>query len=134
MVQTDPPSGVPGNDLLDPAIMDQLLSLDDGELGLLKEMFGLFQEDTPGRIEAIESALASGDLVDMADVAHAIKGAAGTMGVPKLRILAAELEGGGRKGSFGVDPALLLEQLREAYSDAVTALQLFIAAREAGQA
>jgi HPt (histidine-containing phosphotransfer) domain-containing protein len=116
---------------LDLSVMDQLLNLDDGALGLLKEMLGLFKTDTPDRIRAIEATLASGDLADMADVAHAIKGAAGTMGAPRLRAIAAELEGAGRKGSFGIDSALLLEQLKETYADAVAALEGFIALREA---
>jgi HPt (histidine-containing phosphotransfer) domain-containing protein len=120
----------PNPDLLDLAVMDQLLSLDDGELGLLKEMVGLFKEDTPGRIQAIEVTLASGELADMADLAHAIKGAAGTMGVPRVRAVAEELEGSGRKGSFAVDAGLLLEQLKESYADALAALDGFIAERE----
>ena len=115
---------------LDLSVMDQLLNLDDGELGLLKEMLGLFKTDTPDRIRAIEATLASEELDDAADVAHAIKGAAGTMGAPRLRAIAAELEAGGRKGSFSIDPGLLLEQLKETYADAVLALETFIAERE----
>ena len=121
----------PFGENLDLSVMEQLLNLDDGALGLLKEMLGLFKTDTPDRIRAIEATLASGDLADMADVAHAIKGAAGTMGAPRLRAIAAELEGAGRKGSFGIDSALLLEQLKETYADAVAALEGFIALREA---
>ena len=115
---------------LDLSVIDQLLSLDDGELGLLKEMVGLFKADTPDRIRAIEATLASSDLTDMADVAHSIKGAAGTMGAPRLRAIAAELESAGRKGSFALDPGLLLEQLKETYADSVVALEAFIAERE----
>ena len=100
---------------LDLSVMDQLLNLDDGELGLLKEMLGLFKTDTPDRIRAIEATLASEELDDAADVAHAIKGAAGTMGAPRLRAIA---------------PGLLLEQLKETYADAVLALETFIAERE----
>ena len=126
---TDPQE--PFGENLDLSVMDQLLNLDDGALGLLKEMLGLFKTDTPDRIRAIEATLASGDLADMADLAHAIKGAAGTMGAPRLRAIAAELEGAGRKGAFGIDSALLLEQLKETYADAVVALEGFIAQREA---
>jgi len=131
---TDPSSAQPmdsADSILDLNVMDQLLGLDDGELGLLKEMVGLFVDDTPGRIHAIEATLASGDLSDLADVAHAIKGAAGTMGVPKLRAVAAELEAGGRKGQFGTDPGLLIEHLKETYTDGLAALNAFIAQREA---
>jgi len=121
----------PMPDLLDLAVMEQLLSLDDGELGLLKEMVGLFKEDTPDRIQALEATLASGDLNDLADVAHAVKGAAGTMGAPRVRAVAEELEKSGRRGSFSTDPALLLERLRASYAEALAALDGFIAEREA---
>jgi HPt (histidine-containing phosphotransfer) domain-containing protein len=127
------PSGLPADasaGILDMSVMGQLLDLDDGELGLLKEMLGLYVEDTPGRIQAIEAALASGDLEDLADVAHALKGASGTMGVPRVRAVAAELEVGGRKSHFGTDPNLLVEHLKEAYADALAALQAFVADRE----
>jgi HPt (histidine-containing phosphotransfer) domain-containing protein len=130
-----PSSGLPSepaSGVLDLNVMEQLLNLDDGELGLLKEMMGLFVDDTPGRIQAIEAALASGDLSDLADVAHAVKGAAGTMGVPKVRVVAAELEHGGRKGAFSTDPHLLLEHLKEAYADGLAALQAYVAGREKG--
>ena len=121
----------PMPDLLDLAVMEQLLSLDDGELGLLKEMVGLFKEDTPDRIQALEATLASGDLNDLADVAHAVKGAAGTMGAPRVRAVAEELEKSGRRGSFSTDPVLLLERLRASYAEALAALDGFIAEREA---
>jgi HPt (histidine-containing phosphotransfer) domain-containing protein len=110
--------------------MDQLLNLDDGAVGLLKEMYGLFREDTPDRIKAIEMLLGSGDPSDLGDLAHAIKGAAGTMGAVRLRAVAAELEGGARKADFPVAPVLLLEQLKEAYAESLKALDAFIAERE----
>jgi len=117
---------------LDMDVMDQLLGLDDGELGLLEEMLGLYKEDTPGRIEAIGVALAAGDMADMADVAHAVKGSAGTMGAPKVRAVAALLESGGRLGRWDTPAAGLLEQLKAAYADSVTALETFVARRKAG--
>ncbi len=128
--------GFPGDDpvsaCIDLDVMDQLLGLDDGEVGLLEEMLVLYKEDTPGRIEAIGAALAAGDMGDMADVAHAVKGSAGTMGAPKVRAVAAHLEGGGRTGRWDAPPAELLAQLREAYADSVTALEAFVAKRKAG--
>jgi HPt (histidine-containing phosphotransfer) domain-containing protein len=127
------PSGLPVDPsagILDLNVMDQLLDLDDGDLGLLKEMMGLYVEDTPGRIQAIEAALATQDLPDLADVAHALKGASGTMGVPKVRAVAAELEAGGRKGAFATDPHLLVEQLKEEYADALAALQAYVASKD----
>jgi HPt (histidine-containing phosphotransfer) domain-containing protein len=112
--------------------MDQLLSLDDGELGLLEEMLGLYKEDTPGRIEAIEHTIGTGDLGDMADVAHAVKGSAGTMGAPKVRAVAAQLEGAGRTGKIETPLPELLAQLKQLYLDSVNALETFVARKRAG--
>jgi HPt (histidine-containing phosphotransfer) domain-containing protein len=115
---------------LDPAVMEQLLNLDDGALGLVKEMLGLFREDIPGRFKAMEAVMAPGEWTEVADLAHAIKGAAGTMGTLRLRAVAAELEGGARQGAFSTDPALLFAQMKEAYTEALEALGQYIALRE----
>lgn len=135
MVQNSDASSGPGGDsfggVLDLGIMDQLLGLDDGELGLLEEMLALYQEDTPDRIVALAATLSSGEMSDMADVAHAIKGAASTMGAPKVRAIAAEMEAAGRLGKFEADPVQVLEQLKAAYAQSVVALEGFIAKRKA---
>lgn len=117
---------------LDLKVMDQLLDLDDGAVGLLKEMLGLFKEDTPDRIQAIEALLASGDRDGdaLADVAHAIKGASGTMGAHRLRAVAAEFEGSARKKAFATPPEILVAQMKTTYADALVALEAFIASRE----
>ena len=115
---------------LDMDVMEQLLSLDDGELGLLEEMLVLYTEDTPDRIRAIETTLGTGEMTDMADVAHAIKGSAGTMGAPKVRAVAALLEGAGRQGKWEQPPDVLLAQLKQAYADSVAALEAFVAAKK----
>ena len=117
---------------LDLDVMDQLLSLDDGELGLLEEMLGLYKEDTPGRIEAIEHTIGTGDMGDMADVAHAVKGSAGTMGAPKVRAVAALLEGAGRTGKIETPLPELLAQLKQNYEASVNALQTFVDRKRAG--
>jgi HPt (histidine-containing phosphotransfer) domain-containing protein len=115
---------------LDMDVMDQLLGLDDGEFGLLEEMLGLYREDTPDRITAVGTALASGDMSEMADVAHAIKGSAGTMGAPKVRAVAAQLEAGGRLGKWDTPAPQLLEQLKQAYEESLRALDGFVAANK----
>ena len=115
---------------LDLEVMEQLLSLDDGELGLLEEMLVLYKEDTPDRIQAVAVTLAAGEMTEMADVAHAIKGSAGTMGAPKVRAVAALLEGGGRTGKWEAPPEELLVQLRQVYADSVVALEGFVASKK----
>jgi HPt (histidine-containing phosphotransfer) domain-containing protein len=117
---------------LDMDVMEQLLSLDDGEVGLLEEMLGLYKEDTPGRIMAIEHTLARGEMTEMADVAHAVKGSAGTMGAPRVRAVAAQLESAGRTGKSELPPGDLLEQLKGLYADSVAALDAFVAQKKRG--
>ena len=114
-------------DTLDLSVMEQLLSLDDGELGLLEEMLVLYKEDTPERIQAMELTLVSGDMTEMADVAHAIKGAASTMGASKVRSIAAELEAGGRQGKCATEPRVLMQQLNEAFVQSCLAMESFVA-------
>ena len=115
---------------LDLEVMDQLLDLDDGELGLLEEMLGLYKEDTPGRIDAVQAALESGELGDMADVAHAVKGSAGTMGAPKVRAVAALLEAAGRLGKSETPLPELIAQLRQTYADSIAALDAYVAMKK----
>jgi len=117
----NPDPVLPGSEallpVLDPTIMDQLLSLDDGATGLIREMFNLFLEDTPPRLEAL------------ADTAHAVKGAASTMGAPRVRQVAQALETGGRTRTWPQPPEALLERLEHTYREAVAGLEGFLAER-----
>ena len=115
--------------ILDLSTMKQLLDLDDGGLGLLQEMYQLFTEDMPPRLEAMEAALVAGNLMEMGDVAHAVKGAASTMGVPKVRALALALETLGRTGKGDEKPEALLPLLHAEYTQAREALRAFIESR-----
>lgn len=120
---------VPSREVLDPDTMQQLLDLDDGGLGLLQEMYVLFRDDTPPRIALLEEAIREGDLPQMGETAHAVKGAASTMGAPKVRGFAQSLEAGARSGTFAETPAELLAKLKTAFVEAVAGLEAFIASR-----
>lgn len=119
-------------DVLDMSVMEQLLSLDDGAFGLLEEMLALYNEDTPDRIQAMEATLLSGDMADMADVAHAIKGAASTMGAPRVRAIAATMEGAGRSGKWDGDPQTLMALLKETFTESSEAIVDYIAKNKIG--
>jgi len=116
-------------EILDPEVMRQLLDLDDGELGLIKEMCVLFREDTPPRIAQLEEGICAKDGEKTGDMAHAVKGAASTMGAPRVRALAQMLETGGRTGNYAGDPREILEKLKTAFAEALTALEQFIASK-----
>jgi len=117
-------------EVLDMGIMDQLLNLDDGAFGLLEEMLALYKEDTPDRIKAMVATLAANDMADLADVAHAIKGAASTMGAPRVRGIAATMEGAGRSGKWDEDPQMLMALLQETFEESFGAIEDFIAANK----
>ena len=123
------PDAVPAKDILDLDTMQQLLDLDDGDLGLIKEMFVLFRDDTPPRIAQLEEAIREGNNSQIGDMAHAVKGAASTMGILKVRALAQILESAGRAGTCEGDPAGLLEQLKAAFAEALVELEKFIASK-----
>jgi HPt (histidine-containing phosphotransfer) domain-containing protein len=121
------PEDMPSHEVLDPDTMQQLLDLDDGELGLIREMYELFRDDTPPRIVLLEEAIRCDDREQMGDTAHAVKGAASTMGAPKVRAFAQALEAGSRSGDFAEAPADLLAKLKIAFAEALAALERFIA-------
>jgi len=128
MTQTDPYSQAPG-DALDADTLQQLVDLDDGSLGLVKEMLEIFRDDTPLRIDALDEAVKANNREAMGDVAHAIKGASATIGAPKVRAIALALEMAGRKGVSEEEPQVLVVRLREEFQRALDALSAFIAAR-----
>lgn len=120
---------MPSREILDRDTMQQLLDLDDGGLGLLKEMYGLFRDDTPPRIVQLEEAIGAQNGEMMGDMAHAVKGAASTMGIPKVRALAQILESAGRTGRCDENPVEVLENLKAAFAEALVALEEFIASK-----
>lgn len=120
---------VPTLDILDLDTMRQLMDLDEGGLGLLTEMYGLFRDDTPPRIVQLEAALQAGNHDLMGDMAHAVKGAASTMGAPRVRALAQILESAGRQHACEGSPAEVLVQLKAEFGEALKALEGFIASR-----
>jgi HPt (histidine-containing phosphotransfer) domain-containing protein len=126
MTQSDsfPSNTIEG--VLDLNTMKQLLDLDDGGLGLLQEMCQLFVEDMPPRMATMEAAIQAGQMGEMGDVAHAVKGAASTMGAPRVRALALALETLGRTGKGSESPTDLLARLRVEYAQAEAGLRAFI--------
>ncbi len=77
--------------VLDPATIESLRALsDDGEF--LKEIAGIFIDDTPQRIAELEQCQVSGDTVKFTRAAHSIKGSAANIGATQLGAAAAQLE------------------------------------------
>jgi len=129
MTPMDPMPPVQG-DVLDADTIQQLIDLDDGGLGLLQEMYEIFRDDTPSRIEALEVAVRAGQREEMGDIAHAIKGASATIGASQVRALSLALETAGRKGDSGAEPAVLVSDLKLAFQQALKALGDYLASNQ----
>lgn len=112
---------------LDPSALQQIVELGEGDLSLLHEMIGIFRDDTPPRLEALRVALEAEDAATMAAEAHAIKGAAGTMGAQRIRLLAMTLEHAGRQGSADMEEKILFELLQAAFQEALEAMDAYAA-------
>ncbi len=117
--------------VLDGATLEQLLALDDGATGLLAEMVEIYRQDMPDRLTALDVSVAEGQFQDVAEVAHALKGAASTMGAPRARAVAGLLEGGSRKQELSLERMLELSvELRACYEESRVALEGYLAERQ----
>lgn len=115
-------------EILDLPTLEELLSLDDGATGLLMEMSGLFREDGPQRIQQLKEACGADDAHSAGESAHALKGAAGTLGSVELRALAGEAERQARQKDLPAIQALI-PPLEAAYTRFLDALEGFIKER-----
>jgi two-component system sensor histidine kinase/response regulator len=110
------------NCVLDPAVVAQLRALEEpGEPSLLTELIEAFRGSVPGHLARMKAALAAGDATALGDAAHALKGAAATLGAERLRSAAYNLELRGRDRNL-VDLEALLSGLESTCTEAIEAL------------
>ena len=84
------------------------LAYTGGNRELLAELLGIFAEDAPGQVRAIEVAVRAADAEALAVAAHALKGSLRALGATAAAALAEELEALGRgAGSLDGAPRLL---------------------------
>ena len=112
--------------ILDQEAIDNLRMLDpDGGDTFLREIIGIFIEDTPLRIAEIDKSLAAGDAPTFIRAAHTIKGASANVGASALRAVAEQLESRAKKDGL-VDVTALVTELKTAFASAQVALQALI--------
>jgi signal transduction histidine kinase/HPt (histidine-containing phosphotransfer) domain-containing protein/ActR/RegA family two-component response regulator len=94
IVEQKPAVKVAGPSPAGHAVLDEqeLLARVGGDAGLVNEVLQLFAEDAPSRLLEIEEAFAANDLTRLRRAAHAIKGAAGTIGAQALAMAALAVE------------------------------------------
>lgn len=108
--------------ILDPEALNNLRALDpEGGDAFLREVAGIFLEDTPKRLGELDQSLAAGDAPTFIRAAHSIKGASSNLGAAALRAVAEQLEHRAKKeGLAGVGP--LLAEVKAAFERARAAL------------
>ncbi len=82
---------------IDPEAIENLRALtpDDPD-SFLRDIIGIFLDDTPARIADLRQSLASGDKDSFTRAAHSIKGSSSNLGATQLREISAELEQRGK--------------------------------------
>ena len=81
------------HDVLDPDVVEGLRQLTPpGEPDVLAEIFNLFLDEVPKRIDALRSAVISGDAVKVQRTAHSLKGSSGNIGARAMHEVCRQLD------------------------------------------
>jgi HPt (histidine-containing phosphotransfer) domain-containing protein len=112
--------------VIDSQVIENLRSLNPGDNDeFLREIAGIFFEDTPLRIAELDQSLASGDAVRFTRAAHSIKGSSANLGAMMLRAAAEKLEHQSRTNGL-TDVTPLVAQVKSEFSRAHEALQKLV--------
>ena len=96
--------------VIDPQAIENLRSLNpDDNDEFLREIAGIFLEDTPLRIAELEQSLAAADLPKFTRAAHSIKGSSANLGAMALRAVAERLEHHARTNGVAAGAAFVAE-------------------------
>ena len=106
--------------VIDPQAIENLRALNPGDNDeFLREIAGIFLEDTPQRIGELTQSLTAGDTAKFTRAAHSIKGSSANLGAMILRSVAEKLEHQSRKeGLAGVAPMVAEVQVEFARAEA----------------
>lgn len=108
--------------VIDPQAIENLRALNPGDNDeFLREIAGIYLEDTPQRLAELDQSLAAGDAPKFTRAAHSIKGSSANLGANTVRALAEKLEHHARsQGLAGVEP--VIAELKAAYERATLEL------------
>jgi len=109
--------------VLDPQSIENLRALNPGDNdAFLREIVGIFLEDTPVRLVELDEGLAAGDVAKFARAAHSIKGSSSNIGAVALRTAAEKLEHHARTHGLA-DAAALVATVKAEFERSATALR-----------
>jgi HPt (histidine-containing phosphotransfer) domain-containing protein len=108
---------------IDPEAIENLRALNpDDDNAFLKEIIGIFLEDTPLRITELKESLSAFDQPKFTRAAHSIKGSASNLGARNVRAVAEKLEHESRNSGLN-DLEQLLTALNDEFAVAKNELQ-----------
>jgi HPt (histidine-containing phosphotransfer) domain-containing protein len=108
--------------VIDPQAIENLRSLNPGDNDeFLREITGIFLEDTPLRIAELEQSLAAGDIAKFTRAAHSIKGSSANLGALTLRAVAEKIEHQARSGGV-TDAGKYVAEIKTEFARAQEAL------------
>ena len=93
-----------------------------GNTSIYAMLLRKFTENT--YIEQMESAAASGNAAEAAEITHTVKGLAANLSLSRLHAVAAELDAAYKKGE---SPAGLPGQLKDVYGETLAAIRDYLA-------
>lgn len=109
---------MPEPSAIDPQAIENLRALNPGDNDeFLREIAGIFLEDTPVRIAELDQSLAAGDVPRFVRAAHSIKGSSANLGALDLRAVAEKLEHQSRDAGLG-NVGTLLADLKSEFARA----------------
>lgn len=101
---------MPDLPIIDPVAISNLRDLNPGDNGeFLREIVGIYLEDTPKRFDELKKSLAGGDAPTFARAAHTIKGSSSNVGAAALRAVAERLEHTAKNEGLAGVAAMLAE-------------------------
>jgi HPt (histidine-containing phosphotransfer) domain-containing protein len=112
--------------VIDPQAIENLRALDPGDSGeFLREIAGIFFQDTPQRLAELDQSLLAGDVAKFTRAAHSIKGSSSNLGATVLRSAAEKLEHAARLQGLS-NVAGLLADVKNEFTRAQAALTTLI--------
>lgn len=115
--------------VIDPEALENLRALNpDDNDAFLREIAGIFLEDTPQRITELDQSLAAGDVAKFTRAAHSIKGSSSNLGAMALRAAAEKLEHQSKTSGLG-NVTSLIDAVKSEFSRAQAELGRLLPAR-----
>jgi HPt (histidine-containing phosphotransfer) domain-containing protein len=92
-----------GDEIMNIKAMAENLEMESGEF---MDLLGYFVEKSASDVERLEAAVKAGDLREIVEASHSIKGAAGNLGFMNIYEIAKEIEANGRENNLDCEAAV----------------------------